>query len=321
MWGNKLGWGISAGIAVVMIGLMVLLQWSGTAPSDMTPKFAADPRNLAPLVLDPAPESIVAMDDACDAGDKYAIAIANYDPKIYDKVNPLNLDEMPALEALVEGTHCKNMTLFTRQAGKVINFEREKTPIETLRKLGEASASKALMLKAKSDKAGSQKYAEAAFALGAHMYKERVVFEEYDGGMGVMGAGTQVLLALATEAGDTARAAQLKAFNDARIKFGQNGGRVADLRAITKTIDGNISAARAGDVFALAQKSKERMWRVEACLQLARTKRFVGEEGRGADQRYAQMVLRKLADTDPDPIVKIAATRARDITDEEYFKQ
>ena len=321
MWGNRIGWGISAGMAIVMIGLMVLLQWSGTTPSDMTPKFAADAQNLAPLVLTPAPESILSQADACDAADKYREAIAEYqsDPKRYDKVNPLELDQMPALDLLVEATNCREMTLFRKDPGTVINFEREKAPVEALRALGRAAGTKANMLRAKGDKGGATKYAEAAFALGTKMYKERVVFEELDAGFASLGEGSYVLAALAKEAGDADRANQYAALDQARIALMKS--RIGDLHAITKTIDGNMSARRAGDVFALAEKSKERLWRVEACLQLARTHRFVGDDGRAADQRYAQIVLRRLADNDPDPVVKTAATKARDITDEQYNKQ
>jgi hypothetical protein len=321
MWGNTRGWIISAAIAVVMLGLMGLLQWSGTAPSSMTPAFAADAKNLAPLELDPSPETVLAMTDEGDVAEKYQEAIGLYDPKIYDRVSPLSLDEMPALEPIVEVTRYRQMRLFSREkrAPEVINFQREKTTIEILRKLGEACATKALMLKAKDDKDGARRYAEAAFALGAKMYRERVVYEELDAGFALMGAGAQVLATLAKEEGDTPRAAACMAVDEARKKLMVS--RINDLHKITKTIDGTISATRAGDVFALAERSQERLWRIEACFQLARIHRFVGDNGRGADQRYAQMLLRRLADNDSDPLVKLAATKARDITDVEYNTQ
>jgi hypothetical protein len=325
MWGNRLGWGISAAISVVMVGLMALLQSSGTTASDMTAKFAADPQNLAPLSLTPAPDTILtSMTDTGDSADLYREAITLYEksPALYQSVNPRQIDMLEACDKVAEATHLKDMTLFSKDPGKVINFEREKTPIEELRKVGDATATKALMLKAKKDTDGARKYAEAAFALGAKMYKERVVYEELDAGLGIMGAACGVLGGLAQDAGDKERVAQITAFVEARIKFSEPGkSRVYDLHKITKTIDGKISGERAGDVLAVAEKSKERMWRVEACLQLARTHRFVGDEGRAADQRYAQLLLRKIAENDPDPVVKIAAAKARDITDDEYNRQ
>src|SRR2546421_5811969 len=317
MWGNRLGWGISAGIAIIMIGLMVLLQWAGTTPSEMTPSFAKDPASLAPLALPIAPETIVTtMTDACDAADKYREAIAEYqgNPALYDQFDAKAVEQMKACDLLVEASKCKSMTLFTKDADKVINFDREKAPIEALRKIGEITATKASYLAAKKDYDGARRYAEAAFALGAKMYNERIVYEELDAGLGVMGAGAGSLLRIAKDSGNTGAMAQIQAFDEARRAYFKDSGRPFDLHRITKTIDGRTSGARAGDVFALAQKSKERLWRVEACLQLARTKKNVGEEGKAADQRHAQMLLRKLAESDPDPIVRTAAARARDIT-------
>jgi hypothetical protein len=324
MWGNKLGWGISAGMAIVMVGLMVLLQWAGTTPSDMTPLFAKDPTSLAALALPIAPETVITtMTDACDAADKYreAIAECQSNPGLYDHFDAKNVENLKACDLVVEATKCKDMTLFTKDAAKVINFDREKTPIEALRKVGEITATKASYLAAKKDYDGARRYAEAAFALGAKMYNERIVYEELDAGLGIMGAGAGSLLRIAKESGDTAAMSKIQAFDEGRRAYFKDSGRPYDLHRITKSIDGNTSGARAGDVFALAEKSKERLWRVEACLQLARTKHNVGEEGKAADQRHAQILLRKLADSDPDPIVRTAAARARDITELEYNTQ
>jgi hypothetical protein len=63
------------------------------------------------------------------------------------------------------------------------------------------------------------------------------------------------------------------------------------------------------------------MWRVEACFQLGRMRFNLGDNGRAADQRHAMMLLRKLADSDPDPIVKLAAAKARDLTPQDYQRE
>lgn len=324
MWGNKLGWAISSVIALVMLTLMVMLERSGTQPSDMTPKFAAElALNMAPLVMTPAPETILpAMNDERDAGDLYREAIALYEksPALYEGFDPKTVDQLEAVDKIAEATHCKRMTLFSKDPSAVINFESEKPPIEALRKIGKATVNKALVLRAGKDLDGARHYAEAVFALGTRLFNERVVYEEYDTGLGLIGDSSELLYRLANEAGDAARASQIKAFTEARIKLSDKNGRLFDLHKITKTRDGDISASRAGDLFVLAERSQERMWRVEACLQLARTHRYVGEEGRAADQRYAQALLVKLAN-DPDPVVKMAAIRARDITDQEYNRQ
>lgn len=322
MWGNRQGWLISAAIAVVMLGLMGVLQWSGTAPSGMTARFEQDKGSLQPIALPVSPESIVAMPDDCDAAQAYGEALAEYQANEgkYKAVNSQNVEQLPALEKIVAGAKCKRMTLFSKDPSKVVNFERVKRPVEDLRQLGELTANKGLLLAAKKDYDRARTYGEAAFALGAKMYNERVVYEEYDAGMGVMGAAAGALIKAAHDDNQVAREQELKDFEKARIAMGAKGARVADLRAITHNIDGNLSATRAGDVFALAANSQERMWRVEACLQLARIHRYVGDDGRAADQRYAQILLKRLTN-DPDPIVKYAADRALNITELEYNKQ
>jgi hypothetical protein len=324
MWGNKTGWLMSAVIAVIMLALMWLLQQAGTTPSSMTDKFKNDPDVLKPIALPIAPETILPMTDDCDAAGPYAEAIAEYQAHsdLYEKFDPKSVDKYVALDKLVAGVHCKSFTLFAKEPLKVINFEREKGPIETLRKLGELCAAKGNYLAIKNkDFENGKKYAEAAFALGAKMYSDRIVYEELDAGLGVMGAGVGAMSRIANDSNDLGRVPELEAFDKVRKQFAAPKSRLAELHAITKTIDGNVSAQHAGDVFALAEKSQERMWRVEACLQLARTKSNVGDEGRAADQRYAKMVLRRLSDKDPDPVVKAAANKALNITEEEYNKQ
>jgi hypothetical protein len=315
MWGNSRGWIISAVIAAAMVGLMYVISQAG-APSGMTARFAADPKNLDVIALNPGPETILpTMTDSCDAGDAYRAALAefNQSPAAYTQFDSKSTDPQVALDKIVEGMHCKSLTLFSKTASEVINFERTKPPIEALKSLGEAAALKALVLLRSDKKEEAQKFADAAFALGFKMYNERVVFEEFETGLAIMSMADGAMKQI-----DPSRVAQITAFEKARIKYFND--KLFDLRKITKTIDGKISGERAGDVFALAEKSKERMWRVEACLQLARTHRFVGEEGRGSDQRKAQEVLVRLA-TDPDPVVRTAAIKARDITEQEYNRQ
>ena len=316
MWGNRTGWGISAVIAIVMIGLMMSVQRS-SAHSGMTAKFAGDSVNLDIVALSPAPETILPpMAEDCDAADKYreAIELYNQSPSLYAGFNPKTLDRLEAVEKLVEGTHCKKMTLFSKDPGEIINFEKNKPAIEALRALGQAASLKGLALLRSGKKDEARKYAEAAFSLGCNMYNERIVFEEFEAGLAVMSLGDGLMKQI-----DPDRAPQIDEFETARIKYFKD--KLYDLRGVTHTIDGNMSAQRAGDVFALAERSKERMWRVEACLQLARTHRNVGDDGRASDQRYAQVLLVKIAKEDSDPIVKIAAARARDITDQEYNRQ
>ena len=73
-------------------------------------------------------------------------------------------------------------------------------------------------------------------------------------------------------------------------------------------------ALHAGDIFAFATGSKERMFRVEAILALGRLK---FDAARGADQQAAPACI-KNASTDPDPVIQAAATAAGDLSVEDY---
>src|SRR5947209_16393336 len=117
MFGNRLGWGISAGMAIVMIGLMVLLQYSGTAPSDETPTFKAhEAEYFAPLALSPSPDTIVPATDDCDAAATYQEAINGYEqsPQLYRQFDAQKLDQLAACDKIAEATPCKTLTLFTK---------------------------------------------------------------------------------------------------------------------------------------------------------------------------------------------------------------
>ena len=59
------------------------------------------------------------------------------------------------------------------------------------------------------------------------------------------------------------------------------------------------------------------MFRVEAIFAMGRMRFFAGENGRIGNQRGAIQELKKLAE-DPDPIIRLAATEARDLTIEQY---
>jgi hypothetical protein len=73
-----------------------------------------------------------------------------------------------------------------------------------------------------------------------------------------------------------------------------------------------------GDVFAFARDSKERVWRVEAILKLGRMKFNVGNPGSPGDQRNAARLATRFAELDPDPVIRRAASLARDLTVEQF---
>src|SRR6266496_3251561 len=76
MWGNKLGWGISAALVIVTVGTLVMFEMANS----LTPPtaFAKDPASFAVVDLPVAPSALVKMQDGCDAGDLYRQAIDDY---------------------------------------------------------------------------------------------------------------------------------------------------------------------------------------------------------------------------------------------------
>jgi hypothetical protein len=323
MWGNRLGWTISAIIIVIFTASLVALQHAGTIASPMTAAFADDPANLQQMAVPFDPESIVHADDNCDAADLYRQAIAEYDkaPDFYKEIDVQNMNQLAACTPIIKAMHCKNLTLFASNPDEVVNFEREKPPITALMQIGEALGTRARYEITAGDTTTSTQEAHAVFALGAKLFNERIVYEEVEAGLALMGDADTILLKIAEKQHNPALAAHISEFEQARKQFLAKGGSIDQLRTITKNVDGNLSAEHAGDVFALAEKSHERVWRVEACFQLGRMRFNLGDNGRAADQRHAMMLLRKLADSDPDPIVKMAAAKARDLTPQDYQRE
>lgn len=323
MWGNAKGWTISAILVITFTATAVALQMTGTTPSGMTPAFAATAANLEPISLPSSPDAIVPATDTCNAADAYREAIRQYqaNPSLYDTFHPDRANQYAACEQIVLATHCRDMTLWSAAPEQLINWDREKEPLTALQKVGHVTALRALAALKSNDPAAATAYAEAAFALGAKLVRERITYEEFEAGLGLMGEAAPTLRDLAKAAHHADRERQVDAFDKARLAFTRDDGTIHDLHVVTCNIDGDLSAARAGDVFYLAQHAPERMWRVEACFQLARIHRNVGDRGRASDQRYAQILLRRLADTDTDPIVKLAATTALDVTDAQYHRQ
>jgi hypothetical protein len=91
--------------------------------------------------------------------------------------------------------------------------------------------------------------------------------------------------------------------------------------AFVRSIDARVVGTRTGDVFELARRSGERMWRVEAVMALGRVRYFAGTSDSAADQRAAYALVKKLAENDPDPVVRTAAAASRDLTIEQYRMQ
>jgi len=312
MFGNTLGWGISAVIIAGIIGFLAFLEKANAVspPGALT----NNPLNLAALAFPVSPESVVPMNEPGDAGPLYKQAIADYTSQHseYDNLRSLDVAKgLKGLDLLLQATHMQTATLFAQQADRVISYDNDKPLLPELRALGEAALRAGSLAKIDKDYDLAFRYFESAFALGAHLAKERIVYTEFQAGLQLLSGGAQAILTCAEDAGtpDKGKAA------DAFYKTGYTEYDKAYITPIWTAIatpDDNLITRHTGDMFKLATDSQERMWRVEATLKLGRMKFDVGDRGRAGDQRGAKAMLKRLAD-DPDAHVQMAARKGLEL--------
>jgi hypothetical protein len=318
MWGNALGWCISlvllAGIAAALVYVDSLNR--ATAPTalsrdarhvEQTLDLPVAPETLLPELTGP-PDAATHVRRAADA--------YHADPSTYDSIArgrgvPENFDSLPAITPILEAALSPEMTLLGGGAvvAEVVTFRKPRAPLDALRALGACLIQAGLASESRAPSAASRYY-NAALALGAKMFKERLVHDELSRGMSLM---SEASLRLAALTSDPARRAALDAFDPQLRSFATE--RITPLWQVLSSIDDRVAARHAGDVIVLARHARERVWRVEAAFTLARY-RF--RAARRADSLAAARALEELAGSEPDPIVRAAAIAARDMTVEEY---
>jgi hypothetical protein len=326
MWGNSLGWGISVVIALAAAGLVALLgQGSNTTPGTA---FSNDVVNFQPL-RPPTLSGAAAMpNETCDAGLLYRQAIDAYlaNRALYDdfagigKLDSPKVKQLTAIDFLIDASKCGNMSLFTSRPQELVTYAHDKSSLDALEMLGRVCIDRLALLNQRAERpAAAMQFCGAAMALGNHLVAERLSYAELDLGLRLLAKSTPMMIKLAEQAGESDRATALKEFDAARLAMFRE--QVEPVAAFVRSIDPRVVGSRSGDVFALAERSKERMWRVEAVLALGRVRFFAGAGGTAANQRAAMQRVRKMAEDDPDPIVRIAAAAARDLTVEQYRSQ
>jgi hypothetical protein len=293
MWGNRLGWAISLVIAVAVVGALTYYARAASAVSAPTP-FAADAADN-PVAIPVSPQTVLsAKPKDCDAAQAYSEAIALY------RKEPGAKD-------------CAQMTLFAAEPHRVVRYG-EVPEIEALLAVGRATIQIGLLKQKANLNAEAISCFEAAFALGAKLYDERLTYYELMAGNDLLGAAGVGLSSLTFKSGNTARTESAHKFESARRNtYTTNVGPVAQKLI---SIDAGVVSQHAGDVFYLAERAGDRMWRVEAILALGRMRFFVGEARRLGDQRGATRQLKQLMN-DKDPVIRAAAKAALDLTREQ----
>lgn len=319
MFGNRLGWGISAVICMFAAFLANLVYQAArvSAPTGWVP------RTIQPLTTAASAQTLVPdITEPRDAGELYRRAIDDYlaNRAAYDALatakdlNPVAITARPGLVALLEATRCATMKLFTAQPQEVVRYDADKPPLDALHQVGKVALRIAL-LSAASDPVAARKYYEAVFSLGLKLYQERIVFGELSLGEELMGTAAAGMKSLAERSKDAERVRLIQQFDTDRLN--EHQAKLQPVWAVISSIDEGTIAKHAGDLFVLAQeRGIDRLWRVEATLKLGRLGYLAGRRG---DQLAAMRVLREMSqDPGEDPIVKLAAERARALTIEEY---
>jgi hypothetical protein len=326
MWGNRLGWTISALIVLATAGLLWLLSGIGNRSKPTT--FSRDEHNFAELAI-PKPPLIPSTTQPTAAGPTWRSATDAFDRDralyedfaITGSLKAKRVDELAAVEVLVGASELALPGVFASNPEALVNYNNTKPPLEALRILGRVMVDRLALLHsrdpAKRDLA--EKYARAGAVLGDALSRERLTYDEFALGQELLGKSAFLMARFAEQRNDTANAWAWRDFEQRRQLFVKE--QIEPTLAFVRSIDAKVVGTRTGDVFELARRSKERMWRVEAVMALGRVRYFVGTSESAADQRAARAVVTELAEKDPDPIVRLAAKAARDLTLEQYRAQ
>lgn len=311
MFGNRLGWGISAVMAIIVIGgwLLVENQLRLTDPTNFS-----SPENLAALSPPLPPEPVVQFNEPGDAGQAYRQAAAVY-PDNSDACedfakHPADGAPPQPIQLVLDAMHQRGVVVLANDPGQLINYTQHNPALEAMEELGHVMDAAGLMFFQQKKLEDARRFYHAVYALGLRLYDERLDYDEYLAGMGLMNEATAGL-GECEPAGSAARQ-QLEQQESAVASFDQD--HVRPIYQVLVSGDPAAIAANAGDIFVFATSAKERMFRVEAIMKLGRY-RF--DAARNADQMAVPRYLRKLVN-DPDPAVRCAAAAARDLTLEQY---
>lgn len=320
MWGNWLGWSISAAIVVTVMGLILMVERLAgvtTAPVD----FAGGYSQITTIALPVPPAVVMPEGQPGDPASIYRqiIPLVQEEWLLFERFvrNPTRQDlegveKTQVLNLLRQARMLSPAPIFSTNPDQIVTYD-QKPALEALDLAGNA-ALRAAMLKLKSDPKQAIELSEAAFALGHSLYRERLTFGQLGLALQLVAGGAQIIERASKEINDTDRAEQALRFHTAAAEYRKT---VLDpVNRIISSIDQRVIDRHAGDVFLAArQRDVDRMWRVEAVLKLGRYRYNASRRG---DQLHATRVVRNLAQYESDPIVRLAAEKARDLTLEQY---
>ena len=317
MFGNQLGWIISAIIAAagIFAGFQLLLAAQPTSPTGWVQQtvLPLQAGESAKTILDPM------TDLKDDAGDLYRDAISDYErhktayqnlqtTKDFDEAA---IAELKGLDDLVQAAGCPAMDLFKSKPDDVVGFATSVPALDDLDEIAKSVGSVIALAKYEKRYDVASKYANALAALGYHLYMERVAYIELSAGENYLGTGLAAILEIAQAEKMDAKISAEQAVNATRLEESDK-----KIQPVIRVISGQGQqeiGEHAGDMFQLASDpTADHVWRVEAIRKIGRLQ--FNAENR-ADQVKAPKFLAKLAaDQSQDPIIRAAAVKARDMT-------
>jgi hypothetical protein len=320
MFGNALGWFISAMlVTATAAGLLYIDRANRPTPADA---FGVDPANSSLLSLPAptlvAPRMVEARDGAMEYRRAIEVVVADLDRfESFARSGTLStLSRIePELKILEAAGASEAAAIFGGYRDELINFDNVKPPLQALDALGRA-ALRGAMVEREVDRDRAKRILESVFALGFHLFQERLTYEQLDLGMRLMAESAAGLKQLAKEDANVAAEEQISQFDTARLALAKQ--KLLPIAARIRTMDSATVAANAGNVVVWARnKGADRVWRIEATMALGRMRYAVGTTGTRGDQNLASRALAALG-SDSDPAVATAAKRAAELTVEQY---
>jgi hypothetical protein len=309
MWGNSLGWGISGVITLLVVAVGTWLQGAlGISPPT---DFSQNPSNIGPLSL-PVGLSIPATQPG-NGGDLYLKAAGEFIEQqgaINTFIQDPTGDPPESIQLVLDAAGKSSATLFIRDPGQIVNDDSDHPQLDNLQELGNAvaQAGEALRIAKKPDDA--RRYFVASYVLGTTMLRERLVFDEYTKGVGLI---DESLAGLGEcEPPGSERIAEYDDLSKALVDYDTN--HIRPIYGTISSANPDAIATNAGDIFVFATQAQERMFRVEAILKLGRY-RF--DAFRAGDQHGALRYLQVMT-ADPDPVIRAAADAGVNLTIEQY---
>ena len=196
----------------------------------------------------------------------------------------------------------------------VVVYRGGEAAVEGVKAAAKKRVVEGLKLRSSDVEGAKRKFLEAG-GMGLEVFDRRMTYEQVVGALAILSESATALGNLEESAGNVKEAekwreyvAQLRQVDEQRVRPIVKGIRAVDQKLIDQ---------HAGDVFVFAERARERVWRVEAVMQLGRLRFNAPTAG---DQQEAARVLERLTN-DADPAVREAAKRARALTVEEYRMQ